>query len=100
MSYVLTERLQPEELREKLHNLNKGFSGYKLRHKGGDWYQILGFSVLNHNGIAEYLVDYVNVEHPDIPHRRPVSEFFDGRFVGLSTIKLEEIMYENNGRTT
>jgi len=58
---------------------------FVVLNKNGDQSRISHFSILNHNGKAEYAVNY----HPYSParerdfkikHTRRAREFFDGRF--------------------
>lgn len=85
--WLIPNRLSKEELKTKLFELNREYSGKVFKHKNGETYFMSKFSVLNHKGIAEYAVIYypinmVNI-HVDyeMPFNRPATEFFEeGRY--------------------
>lgn len=83
----IDNRLFQEELIAKLDEYNDDYAGRIIvLGKNGEQYYISHFSVLNHNGLAEYAVNY----HPFSPNQKqkyhkiintiPASDFFDGRF--------------------
>ena len=85
--WAIEKRLSFEELNAKLDEYNDMFAGrLVVLKKNGDHYRISHFSVLNHNGKAEYAVNYhpfnngTKHDHVKIRHTRPAREFFDGRF--------------------
>ena|SRR6185312_13810436 len=88
IEYEIFERLPENELRVKLYTLNKKYSGKLIEHiKSDKWYRISHLSILNHDGVAEYAVNYhpyhedTGTDASDIKYTRPAREFFDGRFI-------------------
>lgn len=86
--WEIAERLSNKELQVKLTKLNDEFGGHLVRHiKSRGAYRIDFFSVLNANNKAEIAVNYhpydenTQKDYQKVNHTRPVSEFFDGRFM-------------------
>ena len=86
--YQIDGRLSYEQIENELRERDKAYAGrIVVLVKNGEAYRIERWSILNHNGIAEYAVHYhpvdliTNRDFTNVKHTRPARELFDGRFL-------------------